>query len=167
MLLAQGNRPYAWAASTCWWSCLSLVPCSSWPPGLASHFTGASCKASRPWDKGPNMASSLMSRPYELHTARGSCTQTLFYCQFVSLFDNWIIEDLWLSISLTSSLEGNCSAACCARTLILQSAFRRGSHTTHGFVYSKKWTVGWKSKKINKTCLTFILRYRPIFIFEP
>lgn len=64
--LARGLRLCAWAASTCWCSCLSPVPCSNWPPGLASRFTAASCRGSRPWGKGPSTATLSMSRPYEL-----------------------------------------------------------------------------------------------------
>lgn len=67
--LAQGLRLCVWAASTCWCLCLSPVPCSSWPPGLASHFMAASCRESRPWGKEPSMATLLMSRPYELKEA--------------------------------------------------------------------------------------------------
>lgn len=67
--LAQGLHLCAWAASTCWCSCLSPVPCSSWPPGLASHFMAASYKESRPWGREPSMATLLMSRPYELKGA--------------------------------------------------------------------------------------------------
>ena len=81
---AQGLRLFAWAASTCWCSCLSPVPCSSWPPGPASHFTAANCKGSRPWGSRPSTATSSMSRPYEQSEADRSCTQTLlnnhFYC---------------------------------------------------------------------------------------
>lgn len=64
--LVWGLLLCVWAASTCWCLCLSLVPFSSWLPGLASRFTAASCRGSRPWGRAPSRAISLMSRPYEV-----------------------------------------------------------------------------------------------------
>lgn len=106
---ALGSRLCAWAASTCWCLCLSPVPCSSWPPGLASRFTAASCKGSRPWDKERNTATLSMSRPYELKRAARSCTQTLL--QFYNLFEKRIKQEAarmssaWCAQIWTSTLH--------------------------------------------------------------
>lgn len=121
--LAQGLRLCVWAASTCWCLCLSPVPCSSWPPGLASHFMAASCKESRPWGKEPSMATLLMSRPYELKGAglkrhfkvvhftirlimsEKELKQKAAVCQYIHYFKTWLCGVSQIHRKLTNLME--------------------------------------------------------------